>query len=274
MNKSPKSTNLLTFGNPKVLKGQGQGYLTAILHLAPSRMSGFNTCPMSTVGCSSACLNTAGRGGMFAGEKTANMTGAEMVTAIKTGKIHNVIQNARIRKTTAFFNDRANFMNQLVKEIRKVVKSSQKHNMTPAIRLNGTSDLRWEVYPVMVDGVKYDNIMAVFPNIQFYDYTKIPNRKNIPSNYQLTFSLAESNMDNAITALVQGMNVAAVFRTKNYPKRFLGRRVVDGDKTDLRFLDPKGVIVGLSAKGKAKKDVSGFVYETLPLEKKRNAKKD
>lgn len=250
--------NLLTVGNPKTLKGQGKGYLTAILHLAPSRMSGFNTCPMATKGCASACLNTAGRGGMFAGEKTAGLTGAEMVEKIKSGQIMNKIQAARIRKTTAFFNDRANFMAGLVKEIELTIKKANKHSLTAVFRLNGTSDIRWEIYPVIVKGVTYANVMEAFPTVQFYDYTKIPNRRNLPKNYNLTFSLAESNKENAITALIQGLNVAAVFRGP-LPRRFLGRRVVDGDSTDLRFLDPKGVIVGLKAKGKAKKDTSGFV---------------
>ena len=97
----------------------------------------------------------------------------------------------------------------------------------------------------------------MFPTVQWYDYTKIANRRDLPANYHLTFSLAESNLDNAKQALRNGMNVAAVFR--KVPRVFLGHAVMDGDATDLRFLDPKPVIVGLKAKGKAKKDTSGFV---------------
>lgn len=251
-------TKLLTVGNPKIMKGQGLGYLTAILHLAPSRMSGYNVCPMATKGCMSACLNTAGRGGMFAGQKTADLTGAQMVDRIKDGSLVNMIQAARIRKTTAFFNDRVNFMAEIVKDIKSVIRAAERNDMTPVIRLNGTSDLRWEIYPVTIDGKEYENIMAVFPKIQFYDYTAIPNRRNLPSNYQLTFSRKESNDKYVDIALSNGMNVAAVFHPK-LPPEWKGKLVINGDETDLRFLDPRNIIVGLKAKGKAKKDVSGFV---------------
>jgi hypothetical protein len=244
---------LLTTGNPKVAKGQSQGYLTNILHLAPSRMSGYNTCPMATKGCAAACLNTAGRGGLFAGHATGVLSGADLVQAIIDGRITNKIQLARIARTRFFFENRTAFMAQLVKEVKAAIKRAAKYNLTPVFRLNGTSDIRWET--VKVDG--FDNIMAMFPGVQFYDYTKIANRRDLPANYHLTFSLAESNLADAERALANGMNVAAVFRT--VPKVFLSVPVIDGDATDLRFLDPKGVIVGLKAKGKAKKDDSGFV---------------
>ena len=244
---------LLTTGNPKVAKGQANGYLTSILHLAPSRMSGYNTCPMATAGCAAACLNTAGRGGLFAGVQTGVLSGADLVQAIMDGRITNKIQLARIARTKFFFEDRAAFMKQLVREIRNTIRLAAKHGLTPVFRLNGTSDIRWET--IKVDG--FDNIMAMFPTVQFYDYTKIANRRDLPANYHLTFSLAESNVNNAKVAIDAGMNVAAVFRT--VPAVFLGHDVIDGDATDLRFLDPKGVIVGLKAKGKAKRDTTGFV---------------
>lgn len=244
---------LLTTGNPKVAKGQANGYLTSILHLAPSTMSGRNTCPMATAGCKAACLNTAGRGGIFAGVSVLGMTGDELWQAIRDGKITNRIQLARIARTNFFFNQRDKFMAQLVKEVKAAIRLARKHNLTPVFRLNGTSDIRWETIPV----AGFDNIMAMFPTVQFYDYTKIANRRDLPANYHLTFSLAESNMDNAKQALANGMNVAAVFR--KVPAVFLGVNVVDGDATDLRFLDPKRVVVGLKAKGKAKRDTTGFV---------------
>jgi hypothetical protein len=244
---------LLTTGNPKVAKGQANGYLTNILHLAPSRMSGYNTCPMATTGCAAACLNTAGRGGLFAGHATGVLSGEDLVQAIMDGTITNKIQLARIARTKFFFENRAAFMKQLVREVKAAIKRAQKYDLTPVFRLNGTSDMRWET--IAVDG--YDNIMTMFPTVQWYDYTKIANRRDLPANYHLTFSLAESNLDNAKQALRNGMNVAAVFR--KVPQVFLGHAVMDGDATDLRFLDPKPVIVGLKAKGKAKKDTSGFV---------------
>lgn len=229
------SLKLLSTGNPKLMKGEKQGYLSFILHLAPSWLSGFNTCPMASNGCASACLNTAGRGGMF-----------------KRGEKTNAIQEARIRKTQWFFNDRDTFMAQLVKDITLAIKQADRKNMIPVFRLNGTSDLRWE--NVAVAG--FDNIMQMFPNVQFYDYTKLPNRRNIPANYHLTFSRSESN-EHLIPA---DLNVAVVF--DKLPDTYLGRPVVNGDETDLRFLDPVGVVVGLKAKGKAKKDLSGFTVIT------------
>jgi hypothetical protein len=101
--------------------------------------------------------------------------------------------------------------------------------------------------------------MTAFPDLQWYDYTKIPNRRNLPPNYHLTFSLSESNADLAQKVLATGMSVAVVFDSKKFPATFWNTTVVNGDTSDLRFLDPKGVIVGLSAKGPAKKDTTGFV---------------
>jgi hypothetical protein len=143
----------------------------------------------------------------------------------------------------------------LTTEIEKTIKSAEKKGLIPVFRLNGTSDLSWEKYDV-VDG---KNIFQMFPEVQFYDYTKINNRKvkHIP-NYHLTFSKADGNDMDVRIAMSNGMNVAVVFK-KELPDTYLGRKVINGDETDLRFLDEKSVIVGLKAKGKAKKDTSGFV---------------
>jgi len=229
---------LLTTGNPKIAKGEGLGYLTSILHLAPANLSGHNVCPMASVGCKAACLNTAGRGGIF-----------------RKGETTNVIQKARIARTNFFFQDRPAFMRQLVKEIRSAIRKAEKNGLTAVFRLNGTSDLRWETVPV--EG--HLNVMAMFPTIQFYDYTKLPNRRGIPSNYHLTFSRSEENDALIPNVITRGTSVAVVFNGKTLPESYLGFPVVNGDTTDLRFLDPRGVIVGLKAKGKAKKDASGFV---------------
>lgn len=250
---------LLTTGNPKILKGQKRGYLSFILHLAPANLSGYQVCASSTVGCRAACLNTAGRGGMFAGVSTKDLTGAEEVEQIRNGTLHNRIQAARIAKTQFYFEHRETFLAQLVKEIEAGIKHAERKKLTPVFRLNGTSDVRWESVPIGTT----ENVMALFPHIQFYDYTKHANRRNIPSNYHLTFSLAESNDANAEVALANGMNVAVVFRTFPFPSTFKGRAVVNGDESDLRFLDAKGVFVGLKAKGKGKKDTTGFVRENI-----------
>ena len=244
---------LLSTGNPKILKGLKQGYNTYILHLAPADLSGFNTCPKATAGCKAACLNTAGRGGMF-----------------KKGESTNMIQEARIRKTAFFFEERAGFMEWLVADIKLAIKQSAKKGLIPVFRLNGTSDLSWEKYEVIRDGKLYRNIFTALPNVQFYDYTKVLGRKISDfKNYHLTFSAADGNDADVMKAIQQDYNVATVFgikKTLPMPESYNGLPVFNGDESDLRFLDPKGVVVGLYAKGKAKKDTSGFVkYPTFML---------
>jgi hypothetical protein len=234
---------LLSIGNPKILKGMKQGYMTYILHLAPADVSGYNTCPKATAGCKAACLNTAGRGGMF-----------------KKGETTNVIQQARIRKTKMFFENRDAFLAILKDDIRKAIKQAEKKGLIPVFRLNGTSDIAWEKYGVIQE----------FPNVQFYDYSKILGRKvNYLSNYHLTFSAADGNDLDVRRAIKEGYNVATVFGIKKsqpMPETYEGMPVFNGDDSDLRFLDPKGVVVGLYAKGKAKKDTSGFVkYPTFMM---------
>jgi hypothetical protein len=237
---------LLSTGNPKVLKGIKQGYNTYILHLAPANLSGYETCPKRTTGCTSACLNTAGRGGMF-----------------KKGENTNTIQQARIRKTQMFFEQRAGFMEWLVKDIELGIKQSLRLHLVPVFRLNGTSDLSWEKYEVIRNGKLYRNIFDAFPNVVFYDYTKVLGRKVADiANYSLTFSAADGNDTDVFKAIDQGYNIAVVFgikKTLPMPDSYLGLPVFNGDESDLRFLDPKQVIVGLYAKGKAKKDETGFV---------------
>ena len=154
---------LLTTSNFKTNKGKKFGYLTAILHLAPSDLSGYNVCPAATEGCRAACLNTAGQGGMIAG--SAGMCGSDLFTAIKLGRLVNRVQTARIRKTHDFFQNRIAFVNQLVREVANHVKLAKKHNLIPCVRLNGTSDIRWETVRVPSHGKR--NIMEVFPDVQF-----------------------------------------------------------------------------------------------------------
>jgi hypothetical protein len=239
---------LLSLGNPKTLKGMKQGYNTYILHLAPASLSGHNTCPKATVGCIDACLNTAGRGGMF-----------------KKGENTNTIQKARIRKTQLFYDNREEFMSLLVKDILLAIKQSEKKGLIPVFRLNGTSDLSWEKYSAKLGNVVYTNIFEAFPNIQFYDYTKVLGRKvKGITNYHLTFSMADGNYLDCKQAVNEGLNIAVVFGIKKgtkMPEKFFNHNltVFNGDESDLRFLDPKGCVVGLYAKGKAKKDISGFV---------------
>lgn len=234
---------LLTKSNLKVMKGEKKGYQTWILHLAPHTLAGINTCPKATPGCIAACLNTAGHGGMFrAGETVFNTT--------------NTVQLARKRKTMDFAKDRRGFLELLADDVQKAINYSTKKGFIPVFRLNGTSDISWEKY-VVRDG---KNIFQLFPDVQFYDYTKVLHRKvNHIANYHLTFSRAESNQKDVDYALSIGMNVAMVF--DKIPAAYNGMPVFDADDTDLRFLDPADHIVGLKAKGKAKKDTSGFVIK-------------
>lgn len=218
--------------NAKTLKSFNAqlGYHTAILYLAPYKTSKvINMCKSATPGCIFSCLFTAGRG--------------------RTSPV----QKARIRKTLLFKNDQELFLKQLEEDIHKFHKKCMKLNLNTCIRLNGTSDEYWENC--------FD--MSLFPNVQFYDYTKHEQRMvdfldgKLPKNYHLTFSQSERNQEFALDMKRNGANVAVVFdRVPDRYKRFL---VFNGDNHDLRFLDQKTGLCGLTAKGKAKKDKTGFV---------------
>ena len=239
-------------GNAKTVKGQAQGYLTAVLYLAPANLSGFEVCPMATDGCRAGCLNTAGRAGIAPGRATFQAPNGDLVP-------DNSAQRVRIARTRFYFENRTAFMAQLDAEIAAFVKRAKRKGLIPCVRLNGTSDIPWERVPHS----GHANIMAAYPGVQFYDYTKRHNRRDLPANYYLTFSLAENNDAHAAKALQNGLNVAAVFRTADLPARYtlagVTAEVISGDESDLRFLDKRGVIVGLYAKGAAKRDTSGFV---------------
>jgi len=235
-----KSKALLSVSSDaKTIKGETLGFLTGILYLAPSTTTKWNTCSMAKIAkCDVACLNSAGRGAFSS------------------------VQTARINKTTWFFTDRNDFMQQLVVDIAKLIQKAYKKGLKPLVRLNGTSDIRWETIGFTdVSGIEYVNIFAAFPNTQFYDYTKDANRKDLPKNYDVTFSYSgvEGFQPYVEKALLNNMRMAVVFRKEqDIPKTFMGIPVVSGDNSDVRHLDDK-VIVGLYAKGKAKLDQTGFV---------------
>lgn len=235
--------------NAKTIKGQKYGFMTGILYLAPSTISGNQVCPMAeTAGCTKACLYSAGRGAF------------------------NSVQQSRIDKAKWFFADRETFMVQVARNIQGLIRKAAANDMTPLVRLNGTSDIRWESVPVTIDGVTHANLMAAFPDIQFYDYTKLANRKGVPANYDLTFSYSgtpayQSYVDQAKAA---GMRIAAVFRNvEDIPATFLALECVDGDDSDIRHMDPQGVVVALYAKGAAKHDTTGFVVDSAKGQARR-----
>ena len=166
----------------------------------------------------------------------------------------NFVQRGRLRKTRWYHENRAAFMDQLIWDIKASIRKAQREDAVPCFRLNGTSDIPWE--RVKVNG---KNLFELFPDVQFYDYTKLLNRKVAAyPNYHLTFSRAENNDRDVARAIAAGMNVAVVFAGE-FPSTYLGRPVVTADNDDLRFLDPSDVVLGLSAKGRARKDKSGFV---------------
>jgi hypothetical protein len=242
--------NLLSVSaDAKTVKGEKKGYLTGILYLLPADSSGItNLCTNASPGCKAACLNTAGRG------------------------VFSSVQAGRMRKTKLLVNNRQAFLYQLIKDIESVIEKAKRLRMTPCFRLNGTSDMPWL-------GL---HVAKLFTNVQFYDYTKHPRpwERTLP-NYHLTFSYSENNAVDCMDCLEHGINVAMVFDTKRgqpLPKTWCGFKVVDGDETDLRFNNSKksnsgdrpsnagltklrGVIIGLRAKGKAKKDCTGFVVK-------------
>lgn len=236
--------------NAKTVKGEKLGYLTGVLYLAPAKLSGYQVCAMAaTANCEEACLNKAGLGGVYTS-----------------------IQRARIAKTKRFFEQREAFMADIVYSVKRLIKLSRKQRRDSKgryakpyqvlVRLNGTSDIRWELIPVTIDGITYANLMLAFPDIQWYDYTKIANRKNIPSNYDLTFSYSgvKAYLPQVAKAQKALMRIAVVFRhAADIPKRFIGLECIGGDNSDVRHIEPGNVVVALYAKGPAKHDQSGFV---------------
>lgn len=241
--KLPKSVSLMLLSfnaDAKTIKSNiDSEYLTSILYLAPATEGNgkTNLCPWASAGCLLSCLFTAGR---------ASFTPS--------------IIAARIRKTLYYLNDQAAFMADLVKDIEKFKAFAAKHGKKAVYRLDGTSDISIA-----------SKLAKRFSDVNFYDYTKSVKRvlTNRHQNLHLTFSMSESNREDCITVLKAGHSVAAVFR-KELPETYLGYPVIDGDKTDRRFLDREmfgiesgGFIVGLKAKGKAKKDQSGFVIDLV-----------
>jgi uncharacterized protein (DUF3820 family) len=243
------SFQLLTLNNPKILKGEKYGFLSVGLHLAPHRLSGHNVCPMASKGCSTGCLNTSGHGR------------------------YSRTQNARIRKTRFFFENREGFGNALIADIRAAQRKAAREHKGCVVRLNLTSDIQYE--NIQFGG---KTIFEHFPDVQFMDYTKIPTRffKPLPANYHLTFSRSESNAAQAEMLSALGHNVAVVFDTPKgckLPSKYLGRKVIDGTKHDLRFLDKKGVFVGLRALGRAMNDKTGFVVKVYNIALDSNPQK-
>lgn len=213
----------------KIAKGLEYNEMTYVLYLAPADMSGkYNVCPLATKECKEACLSESGRNRMD----------------VK----RNMINNARIKKTKLFFEEQDFFMSWLATEIQKAKSDAKKLGYRFSVRLNGTSDISMESFK-MPDG---KNLLDVFSDVPFYDYTKVANRfklLNKFNNYDLTYSFSGSNMPECVNILSTGKGrVAMVFEGKELPISFAGYPVIDGDAYDMRYLDENGVIVGLKFK--------------------------
>jgi hypothetical protein len=235
-----KHASLFSLDNPKALKAQKFGYLNAIHYLAPATLAGVgNVCGNESAGCVDLCLG--------------QHSGAAM--------LYPRVMQSRIAKTRAFMGNRLEYMDAICKAIALVQKQSEKESMRLAVRFNGSSD-------IAIEGIKCrdgQTVLRKFRNLQFMDYTKSYKRmlryltNGMPTNYHLTFSRTEHNEAQCRDILARGGNVAAVF-SHGIPASYLGHHVIDGDVHDLRFLDPRGVVVGLTPKGwRAKRDKSGFV---------------
>jgi len=232
---------IYSLDNAKASKSVALGYLNAIHYMAPHDIAGVgNLCPYASPGCKASCL------GYYSGH--AGM--------VKNDTDINSVRASRIAKAQRFMRDRAAYLSDVVVATSRVLVKAQRENLTPVLRLNGSTDISWERIPVLGN----PSIIEMYSHVQFVDYTKNYMRFNrpLPANYHLTFSLSEDNHPYAKNLLSRGFNVAAVFRT--LPTSWHGYPVINGDLHDLRHLDPKGVVVGLTPKGrKAKADTTGFI---------------
>lgn len=208
--------------NAKLAKNSDASYEDYILYMMPSK----KICPFAT-GCMKVCLQSAGMGAMPS------------------------VKAARLARRELFENDRGAFYSKLTMEVNDGLRKASRKGKKLAVRLNGTSD------------IDHGAFMERFPSVQFYDYTKdfVKARDNKLANYSVTFSRTEHNESQCSFLLRNNLcNVSVVFRDK-LPATYLGFPVVDGTKGDQRYLDQKGVIIGLIALGKAKSDSSGFVVD-------------
>jgi hypothetical protein len=226
---------LLGTSSTKTVKGEKLGFLTAILYLTPDD----NICAMARLaGCMEGCLYSSGRGAF------------------------NSVQNARKAKTEFWYANQRAFLLSLCADVWSLQRSAAKSNQKLLVRPNGTSDIPWENFKVLDD----KTIFQLFHDVQWYDYTKHPSRNLVgktPGNYDLTYSFSSiTPKPISIKGLTNKNNsrVAVVFQRKqDIPSSFRSWEVIDGDDTDVRHIEPKNVVVALYAKGKAKKDHSGFV---------------
>ena len=262
MDSSRKPQNrIFSIDSPKAVKALAYGYLNAIHYMAPSDLSGVNLCPKATPICKWLCL------GWNSGQ-------ASMVKDLEHDT--NSVRQSRIDKAKRFMADRQAYMRDVALSIAAAWRKAGLMGLKLCVRMNGSTDIAWEGIGIEVGAVlaaqlarillrtvtpgRYRNLMGLFSDIQFIDYTKVASRlqRALPVNYHLTLSRTEDNDAEVCAAIRRGQNVAVVF--EQMPDAWHGMPVIDGTKHDLRHLDPRGVIVGLTPLGsRAKRDASGFV---------------
>jgi len=200
--------------------------LTYSLYLSPAHTSGYEVCPESTPECRMGCLNTSG------------------LAKVESFSGRTNIKDARISKTRLFIEHKDFFMNLLVAEIEAAIRKAKKLDALFSIRLNCTSDIDWA--NTLLNG---KSIFEIFPDIQFYDYTKIGRKfENITENYHLTYSFTGYNWAKCEQLISKGFNIAMVFNLDKkavLPLSYKGVSIISGDLSDYRVADAKGVIVGL-----------------------------
>ena len=236
---------IFSVDSAKAVKAQGYGYLNAIHYMAPADVAGVgDLCPSRTPGCTAACL------GWYSGQASMVAHDADI----------NSVRQSRMDKARRFMRDRAAYMRDVVRSIELAERKAARMGLALCVRMNGSTDISWEGIACERGGARFRNLMDAFPHIQFVDYTKIASRmrRALPANYHLTLSRTERNDATVADVVRAGGNAAVVF--DSVPAEWQGLRVIDGDAHDLRHLDPRGVIVGLTPKGrKAKRDTSGFI---------------
>jgi hypothetical protein len=245
--------------DPKTIKSLIDGILTGVMYGMPANGSGeWNDCPFASLGCEMACLNTSGHGGI--GLDQDNL---------------NPVQIARLKRSAYFHTRRSEFWTMLIRDIDRLIRKAKKLGLMPAVRLNGTTDVKWESTPVVIDGVKIaNNIMELYPDLVYYDYTAWPYAKrpneSLPDNYHLTFSRKENNDSQIAENISHGRNATVVVDIKSTDKStaipITWREIptFDADRSDFRPNDPIGRILILrykSAKASSLADAlaSGFV---------------
>jgi len=251
---------IFSMDSAKAIKAKEYGFLNGIHYLAPSTLSGINLCSHASAGCIKLCL------GWESGQ----------ASMVKLDTDLNSVRKSRIQKAQRFMRDRANYLLDFVRSVDNAIAKAAKADLKLCLRPNGASDIAFEgirftiernakgkAVKITLGGTDAKNIFDHYPTIPFVDYTKNPKRfdRQLPANYHLTFSRSETNETTATALLARGINVAVVFET--IPATWHGFNVIDGDKHDLRQLDPKGpigTVIGLAPKGrKAKRDTRGFV---------------